>query len=388
MLNRIFLSVIPAVMTLSCSAQAQEELKLGVLATFSGAGAAWGNAMKGAVELAVADVNAAGGLDVGGRKYQVRIVAYDDQYKASEALTAVNRLLSEDKIKLLVGPMGSAPAVAVLPLTSAAKVITLTPAFSDRAINKDTPYTFRPVLPSSMFSAAQAAWVVRKLGVRKIAAFYPNDETGQALIKDNEKAYEAAGARVVVKEMFDRERTDFTPLIIRALGTDADALDLNGNSPQTAGLILKQAREYGWSKPIIRTGGDATAEILAVAGEKYAEGLYVHQPLNAEIPEMAKFIERWKTTYKSDVNAFAPPFYATIRILFDAIQRAGTVDDTDKICDSMLAIKDFPSPLGPVNWTGEKMYGINHQLDAPFYIGQVRNGTSVIVATCTSKACE
>ena len=94
-----------------------QTLKLGVLATLSGAGTAWGMAMQGAAELAAEDVNSKGGLEVGGKKYKIEIVAYDDHYKAADALTAINRLIFDDSIKFVVGPLGSAPALAVLPVT-------------------------------------------------------------------------------------------------------------------------------------------------------------------------------------------------------------------------------------------------------------------------------
>ncbi len=373
---------------LAGGAQAQEELKIGVIASMSGAGATWGLAMKGAAELAAEDVNKDGGLEVGGKKYQVKIVTYDDQYKSSEAITAVNRLISEDKAKYFVGTAGSAPMVAVLPITSQAKVINMTLAFTDKATTPETPYSFRSVLPTGIFAKPQIAWVVNKLGAKKIAGLFPNDESGQQLAKDNEAAYEAAGAKFVSKEFFERERTDLTPLLTRILASDAEAIELDGNAPTTAGLIVKQARELGWTKPIIRTGGDSTVDIINIAGAQYAEGVYVHQPIDPDLPETKAYIDRWKTTYKTEMNGFSPFFYVNVKMLFEAMKQAGTVDDTDKVRDAMVALKDFPSALGPVGWTGQELFGINHQLSAPFYIGQIKSGKSEIVARCTASSCE
>lgn len=369
-------------------ASAQEVLKIGVLSSLSGAGASWGLAMKGAAELAADDVNKAGGLEVGGKKYQVKVIAYDDQYKSSEAITAINRLIFEDGVKYVVGTAGSAPAVAILPITSQNKVITMTLAFTDKATAKDAPYSFRSVLPTAIFAKPQIAWVVNKLGAKKIAGLFPNDESGQQLAKDNEAAYEAAGAKFVSKEFFERERVDFTPLLTRILAGGADAIELDGNSPQTAGLIVKQARELGWDKPIIRTGGDATADIIAIAGKKLAEGVYVHQPIDPSKPETKGYIDRWNAAFKTEMNGFSPFFYVNLKMLFEGMKTVGGVEDTTKVRDAMMALKDFPSVLGNVSWTGEKLFGVNHQLDAPFYIGQIRNGKSEIVARCTSVACQ
>ncbi len=388
MLKALLTSATVAVTLIATGAQAQEELKIGVLVTLSGAGATWGNAMKGAAEMAAEDINKEGGLEVAGKKYKIRLISYDDQFKSSEAITAMNRLISEDKVKIIMGPMGSAPAVALAPITSQAKVITMTMAFTPKAMNAETPYAFRPVLPTGIFAKPQADWVVKKLGVTKIAGLFPNDETGQAIFKDNEVAYEAVGAKFVAKEVFERERTDFTPLLIRIMATDAEAIELDGNSPQTAGLIVRQARELGWTKPIIRTGGDATADILSVAGKEFAEGVYVHQPLNLEIPETKALVDRWKATYKTEINGFTPFFYVNMHMLFEGMKQAGTVEDTDKIMEATLALKDFPSVLGPVNWTGQELWGRNQQLIAPFYVGQIRNGQSETIATCDIVTCK
>ena len=116
-------------------AASAETLKLGVLATLSGAGTAWGIAMQGAAELAAEDVNANGGLEVAGKKYKVEIVAYDDHYKAADALTAFNRMAFDDGIKYVVGPLGSAPALAMLPVSTENKVITMTMAFTPKALS-------------------------------------------------------------------------------------------------------------------------------------------------------------------------------------------------------------------------------------------------------------
>lgn len=388
-MNKYSVSMVALGMALFAGqAQAQEVLKIGVLSSLSGAGASWGLAMKGATELAAEDVNKQGGLEVGGKKYKIEVVAYDDQYKSSEAITAINRLISQDGVKYVVGPAGSAPAVAIMPITSRSKVVTMTLAFTEKATTTETPYSFRSVLPTGIFAKPQIAWVVDKLGMKKIAGLFPNDESGQQLAKDNEAAYEAAGAKFVSKEFFERERTDFTPLLTRILASDAEAIELDGNSPQTAGLIVKQARELGWDKPIIRTGGDATADIIAIAGAQLAEGVYVHQPIDPAKPETKNYIDRWNTAYKTEMNGFSPFFYVNLQMLFQAMKDAGSVEDSTKVRDAMLALKEFPSALGPVSWTGKELFGINHQLDAPFYIGQIKNGKSEIVARCTSQSCE
>ncbi|MBR1144634.1 ABC transporter substrate-binding protein [Bradyrhizobium sp. AUGA SZCCT0431] len=379
------LSTACAVASYSASAQT---LKLGVLATLSGAGTAWGMAMQGAAELAAEDVNSKGGLEVGGKKYKVEIVAYDDHYKAADALTAFNRMVFDDSIKFVVGPLGSAPALALLPVSTENKVITMTMAFTPKALSADYKYSFRPVVPSDVFSDPQVKWVVEKLGVKRIGGLFPNDESGQQVGAANEAGYVAVGAKFVAKEFFERERVDFVPLLTRVLAQNIDAFELNGNSPQTAGLLVKQLRELGFKGPIIRTGGDATADILKIAGKEASENVYVHQSINPDSPSIQEYTKRFEAKYKTPLNAFSPFFYANVQMLFAAMQKAGTVSDSDKVRQEMLGLKDFDTVLGKVNWMGEVLWKSNQQLDAPFYVGLIKGGAAQVVAKCTPKLCQ
>ena len=318
-------ALLSSVFAVSSYAARAETLKLGVLATLSGAGTAWGIAMQGAAELAAEDVNAKGGLEVGGKKYKIEVIAYDDHYKAADALTAFNRMVFDDGIKYVVGPLGSAPALAVLPVATENKVITMTMAFTPKALSPDYKYSFRPVIPSDVFSDPQIKWVVQKLGAKRVGGLFPNDESGQQVGAANEAAYEAVGAKFVSKEFFERERVDFVPLLTRVLAQNIDAFELDGNAPQTAALLVKQIRELGFKGPIIRTGGDATADHSQdrrQGGHRECLRAPADQPGLASIKEYTK---RFEDKYKMPLNAFSPYFYANVQMLFAAMQKAGTV---------------------------------------------------------------
>lgn len=374
-----------AVFAAAVPAWAADTVSIGVHASFSGAGAAFAEGMLAATEFAAEDANKAGGLEVAGRRYKVDIKQYDDRYRAQDAVTAMDRLMIQDGIRFVVGPMGSAAAVATKAQTSGGKVITMTLAFSPRALGPDAPYAFRTVITTGEFSEPQIAWLTKKVGAKKVVALLPNDETGQQMGAGNQASYAKNGAKLQV-EYFERERVDFVPLLTRVL-MGADALEIGGNSPTTAGLIVKQARELGYSGPIFVTGGDVTSEVVKVAGKAAAEGMYVHLPINATLPETAAYIARFKAKYGPNMNAFSPFFYAGLQMLFAAMEKAGTVEDTTRIAKALEGLSSFPTAVGPASWTGEARYGINHQIDLPFYIGQVKDGSVVPVASCGATEC-
>src|SRR3974390_3025424 len=108
--------LVSAAIALSGAANAQETLKIGVIADLSGAAAVWGQAVQGGVELAAKETNAAGGLKVGGKTYKLEVIAYDDQYQAAKAVTAANRLIDQDGVKFIMGTFSSAGALATKPI--------------------------------------------------------------------------------------------------------------------------------------------------------------------------------------------------------------------------------------------------------------------------------
>jgi len=383
------LGAVSGIAILAGAAMAEDQvLKIGALVTQSGAGASWGNGMLRAAEMAAEDANEAGGLDVGGTKYKVEVIAYDDGYKANEAVTAANRLVFEDKVKYIIGTVGSAPILAIQPITEENGVITMTLGFTAEALSPDKPYTFRPNPTTGEVAQPQIDWVVKSQNIKTVGALFPNDETGEAIAKDIASAYANAGAELTVKEFFERDRVDFVPLLTRILAKGVDAIELDGNSPTTAGQIVQQARDIGFEGVIIRTGGPATQEIVNVAGAAAAEGMFVHSAFNPELETASAYQQRYTDTYGDTMNGFSPFFYDGTKMLLLAMQEAGTVDDTEAVRTALENITNYEGVVGTVNWTGEEKYGIAHQLDSPFYIARVEGGAEVIVAKCTTKGCE
>ena len=127
---------------------------------------------------------------------------------------------------------------------------------------------------------------------------------------------------------------------------------------------------------------------VKVAGKEAAEGVYVHLPIDTSLPDTAAYVARFKAKYGANMNGFSPFFYAGLQMLFTAMQKAGTVEDTTKIAATLEGLSDVPTAMGRAGWTGEKQYGIKHQIDLPFYVGQIKDGVVTKVATCDVNACK
>ncbi|MBX3521881.1 MAG: ABC transporter substrate-binding protein [Xanthobacteraceae bacterium] len=365
---------------------AQEELKIGVMSALSGPGAAWGKAFYHGAQMATDDYNAEGGVEVAGKKYKIRLIPYDTKYSAAEALPAANRLIFGDGVKIIVGPFSASEAIATQDLTTKQKVLTFVFAWSPRVLGTQYPYQFRISTTSSEFTEPQIRWISSKLKLTKVAGLFPNDEFGQQSSKQVAATYQKIGTDFSF-QLFERDRVDFVPLLTGLLAKGVDGFELDGNSPVTAGLIVKQLRELGFTGPIVRTGGPATKEIIDIAGASAADGLYYHSPVDPTDKSVIAFEQRYKQKYKEDMNDNTPAFYDGTRVLLQALKAAGTTTDTDKIVAATEQVKDFKGLTGNVGWGGNESYGINRQVQAPFYIVQLRNGKKVPVAKCDWKRC-
>jgi hypothetical protein len=120
------------------TASAQDVLKIGGIGPLSGGGTAWGVAAQRGMELAIEAVNAAGGIPAGGKTYRLELIMYDDQYTGQGGKAAAERLVNQDKVRFIIGPVGSPPALGTISVTNPAKVIALTDGYAPQILRNET----------------------------------------------------------------------------------------------------------------------------------------------------------------------------------------------------------------------------------------------------------
>jgi branched-chain amino acid transport system substrate-binding protein len=368
-----------AVSLVAGPAMAQETLKIGAIGSLSGGGTAWGLAIKRGAEIAVDEVNAAGGLKVGDKTFKVELVMYDDQYTGQGGKTAAERLVYQDKVKYIVGPIGSNPVLSTIEVSTPQKVLVVSNGYTPKILQNDhkASYNFRFTLTNLEFAPNMMKWVKENLKVTKVGILVPNDAIGQSVAPPLVKLYKENGIETVV-DFYERGSKEFSPLITRMMAAGIDGFDMNFNAPGEAGLMLKQARQIGFDKQIFQMGGPSVPEIIEVAG-KQAEGFVSYEMFDFDAPTAQPFVKAYGAKYGAGIiNSQTPAFYNATKILFEAIRRAGTADDTTKVRDAMEKLEGYDAGIyGPVRWTGNAIYGVNHQLALPFYVVEVKNGKPV-----------
>jgi branched-chain amino acid transport system substrate-binding protein len=229
------------------SAHAQETMKIGVIASLSGGGTAWGLGLERGVQIAVDQVNAKGGLKLAGKTYKLEVVPYDDQYNAAQAKTAADRLVNQDEVKVIFGPVGSPGALGSLPVTEPAKVLQFVDGYAPAILKNQWQgaYVFRINNSTIEFSAPIVDWLKKTFpNAKKVGMIAPNDATGQAGVPILANAYKSRGFDVWT-DHYERGTKEFTPLLLRMMAQNVDIFDLNANAPGEAGLSSSRRGRWG-----------------------------------------------------------------------------------------------------------------------------------------------
>ena len=364
---------------LLASASAQT-LKFGVIGPLTGAGAVWGNAAAEAAKIVAADVNAKGGLDVAGKKHKIEVIAYDDQYKAADALAAYSRLVTRDGVKLIM-TVGSAPTLALAPLVEGDKNILITSAGVEKAVDPASKQLFRMLSLLRDYVPEVVRWVKDNRKERRVVILNPNDESGWASTQVARAAYGKHGFTILGDELYERTLKDFQPVLTKVLANNPEIIELASTTPATSGLIVRQARELGFKGLFVKNSGAAVGEILETAGTANSEGVI---SLHFADPTSDAY-KRLNAEYRKSINQNADDlivvYYDAMTAVLQAASKAGTIEDTAKISQALFT-KVFPMPSvagGDISLGGNGQPGDPNQIITWSYISVIKDGKAEFV---------
>jgi len=247
-------------------------IKIGAILPLSGDGAKYGEEAQRGIELAVTETNAAGGIS--GKK--VVIVYEDDQGLAKNAVSALKKLASVDKVPVVIGPMYSSTALASAPVAETEKIVLFSPSASSPEYTKAGDYAFRN-WPSDIYEGGEMArFAYKKLGLRRVGILTVSLDYGIGLTNVFKNTFEKLGGQVPVQEQYVQGATDFRTQLTKLKGTNLDAVYLPGYYNEI-GLILKQARELDLQVKFLSCVGFDNPKALEIAGDA-AEGVIFARP--------------------------------------------------------------------------------------------------------------
>ena len=337
-------------------AQAQEEpIKIGALYNLTGGMSSLdGPSLRGA-QLAVEQINAAGGLL--GR--QVELIAPDGRTDQQETAKAAQRVLSEGVVAG-IGQSDTTFVMAGAPLFQEAGV----PFVTSGATHPELPawvgdHMFMTPFGDDDQSYAIADYAYDKLGARRVALWTDNSmDFTKALSKFFVERFTERGGEIVGEDLFMMGDTDFSAQIARLQSIEPapDAVFISA-IPNEAGITVKQIRETGLELPIVSGDGFDTELVVQTPGPELADDVYfsTHTYRADDRPEVTAFVEAYTKEYGHEPeNAFAPLGYDAMRLVADAIERAGSTQP-DAIRQALADTKGFPAVTGEISYTRETM---------------------------------
>ena len=326
----------------------QPPFRIGVMESLTGAGETYGNVAVRAKQMALDEINAAGGIN--GRRLE--FIVEDSQCSAKEAVSAYRKLTDVDGVKIILGTSCSGAMLGVAPLAEADGVILFSGLASNPDIANAGDYIFRTQI-SDIEVGIGTGNLLWEDGVRKLATITETTDYAEGVRRTTVAQFTKRGGQVVSQESYSSDVTDFRTQLSKLFDADPDALHLAPQSEIAAGVIIKQARELGYTGPIYAETVSVGTTALEIAGES-ATGMKAItadlHPDNAKAQEvLANFRERYDyITLPWHLGSA----YDNVYIAAECLKQTGDDQDADGFRDCLYAI----------TWSGA--IGDNYSFDA------------------------
>ena len=350
-----------------------DEIKIGANFELTGNVANYGSATLDGLKLAIKEVNDAGGVN--GKK--ITIVDADNKSEASEAVNAATKLISDDKVKVIVGPAVTANVIAESQVATDDKIPVVAPDATSPEVTVENgqvkPYIFRSCFIDPQQGTVMAKFATENLKA-KTAVIYVDNSTdySKSLGKVFKEKFEAAGGKVLDQQAFVAKDQDFKATLTTLKAANADVIFVPAYYEEV-GKIVKQARELGITCPILGTDGWDDSKVADIAGADALNNTFFSTHYSDKDDSVEGLVEAFKQEYGHMPNVFAALGYDAGKMIVDAIKRAGS-DDPEKIRQALEETKDLQVGTGTI--TMDK----NHNPIKQAVILENKNGDRVMVA--------
>jgi branched-chain amino acid transport system substrate-binding protein len=348
------------------------EILIGEYGALTGSIASFGQSTHRGVALAIEEANAGGG--VLGRK--IKLITEDDQGKPEEALTAVTKLISKDRVSALIGEFASSNSLAAAPFAQQSRIPMLSHGSTNPKVTQIGDYIFRVCFIDPFQGEVMAKFARNSLKLDRVAILRDiKSDYSVGLADYFTKSFTAAGGVIVGDESYSAGDKDFNAQLTSLKGKTPAAIFIPGYYTEV-GLIARQARKLGVHAILLGGDGWDSEKLWEIGGEAL-NGSYFsnHYSVDNPSPVIQGFVTSFKARYDGMVpDALAALGYDAARVMIDAIRRAGS-DDPKLIRDSLATTKGFAGITGVIT--------LNESRDAikPAVVLEVKDGKFVFKET-------
>ena len=348
----------------SCNSSKDMPIAIGVLTPLTGDGANYGRSTKEGIDLAVEEINSENYLDK-----PLKIIYEDDKISPTDGVSAINKIISVDKVPLIIGPFGSSVTLAVAPIANKNKVIIIGASATADNIKDAGDYVFRITPPNSKQGRDVATFCIDKLKTKRAAIIYQNNDYGVTLKSAFENNFKHLGGEITISEGVDLGIKDLKTQILKIKGGHPDVVFFPLHIAES-GILLKQSKELGLNAKFISCDGAMVDDLLNVAGDAAEGTYYTSLALGYGVSDslINKFIESFKMKYKKEPDVYAAYYYEVTKIVAYSIKNAGY--KADSIKKFLYSIQGMLSYKGI---TGITTFDSNGEVDKSFSIYVVDN---------------
>jgi len=340
-------------------ARSADEIKIGFNIPMTGDIPKVGESSKYAAEIRLSEINGAGGLRVGDKTYRLRFIYEDNEAKAESAVAAALKLITEDRVIGIIGPQASKQAIPAGEVCNANKTVMISPWSTNPQTTENRPYVFRACFLDAFQGPVVAKFAVEEFKAKKAAVLYDiSSDYPKGLAEFFKESFEKIDGpgSVVAFETFTHGDKDFSAQLTKIAKSDADVLF----TPQyydEVPLIVRQARELGWKKPILGSDSWGSAELMNLCGDACKGSFFsTHFAAAGASGATREFIDKYDAKYGYVPDDVAALTWDSINLMCMAIGNTGGLTgeiekDRDAVKDQLARMKNFDGITGRMTFT-------------------------------------
>jgi branched-chain amino acid transport system substrate-binding protein len=335
-----------------CGGGSGNTIRVGVIAELTGDVPAVGASCKNAAEMAVKEINDAGGLDLGGKKYKVELFIEDNAGKADQSASAAQKLITQQKVVAIIGPNASRYAIPASEIAESSKVTLISPWSTtpkttlDAKTNAPKKYVFRACFIDPFQGRVVAKFTLDNLKLKKAAVLYDvASEYNKGIAEFFKETYEKNGGKIVAFETYTTNDKDFSAQLTKIKQARPEVIFLP-NYYSEVPLQIQQAKRLGIKVPFIGSDSWGSEEMMKLCGTD-CEGYYfsTHYAADAATPATKKFIDAYRAKYSTTPDDVAALTYDSFGLLLQALKNAGSME-RQAVRDALAKIPKYEGVTG------------------------------------------
>ena len=321
---------------------ATNEIVFGEYGSMTGAESTFGVSTHKGIMMAVEAANAEGGIK--GKK--IRVVSYDDQGKADEAVTAVTKLITQDKATVILGEVASSRSIAAGAVAQQYKIPMISPSSTNPKVTEIGDYIFRVCFIDPFQGAVMAKFAINNLNLKKAAILRDvRSDYSMGLSNYFIQEYKKLGGEIVADESYSSGDVDFKSQLTSLRGKKPDIIFVPGYYTEV-GLIARQARELRLGAVLLGGDGWDSEKLTEIGGQAILGGYFSnHYSPEDKNPVVQNFVAQYKAKNGEVPNGLAAMGYDAALVAIDALKRATDLSPA-AIRDAIAATKNFQGVTG------------------------------------------